>query len=244
MASTPPRRDRNDRGLRRAASSPNFSSNMHLRSGLAPDRRAHRCGCAHCGRRRWVALDEDDDVLREMRLVQIMHRRSRFKRTWTPAEFFGLAVATAARQPVRLEPGRWCPAPPPTSSPSISTASTATRSCRSTPDPIYYSQGADASLVARRGCDGTVDRQRSRAWALTSSDRAGTARNLPRQCRKALGIPAGVATALNRLAKLVRAAAGLQLAPTRWYHCEFRYAEENSACISRRARFHGRQQGN
>ena len=70
----------------------NFSSNMHLRSGLAPIAAAHRCGCAIAVGVDGLALDEDDDVLREMRLVQMMHGGLGFNRTWTPSEFFGLAV--------------------------------------------------------------------------------------------------------------------------------------------------------
>jgi len=44
-----------------------------------------------------LALDEDDDVLREMRLVQMMHGGLGFKRNWTCAEFFGLAVGNGRR---------------------------------------------------------------------------------------------------------------------------------------------------
>ncbi|WP_454620223.1 amidohydrolase family protein [Bradyrhizobium cenepequi] len=75
----------------------NFSSNMHLRSGLAPIAAAHRCGCAITVGVDGLALDEDDDVLREMRLVQMMHGGVGFKRTWTPAEFFALAIQNGRR---------------------------------------------------------------------------------------------------------------------------------------------------
>jgi len=75
----------------------NFSSNMHLRSGLAPIAAAHQCGCAIAVGVDGLALDEDDDVLREMRLVQMFHGGLGFKRTWTPAEFFGLAVANGRK---------------------------------------------------------------------------------------------------------------------------------------------------
>src|SRR4051794_31286176 len=43
----------------------NFSSNMHLRSGLAPIAAAHQCGCPIAVGVDGLALDEDDDVLRE-----------------------------------------------------------------------------------------------------------------------------------------------------------------------------------
>ena len=75
----------------------NFSSNMHLRSGLAPIAAAHECGCAIAVGVDGLALDEDDDVLREMRLVQMMHGGLGFKRTWTCPEFFGLAIANGRR---------------------------------------------------------------------------------------------------------------------------------------------------
>ncbi len=75
----------------------NFSSNMHLRSGLAPIAAAHRCGCAIAVGVDGLALDEDDDVLREMRLVQMFHGGLGFKRTWTPRQFFGLAVANGRK---------------------------------------------------------------------------------------------------------------------------------------------------
>lgn len=88
----------------------NFSSNMHLRSGLAPIAVAHRCGCRIAVGVDGLALDEDDDALREMRLVQMAHGGLGFQRTWTPAEFFGLAVrngrnATGAPGTGELEPG-------------------------------------------------------------------------------------------------------------------------------------------
>jgi cytosine/adenosine deaminase-related metal-dependent hydrolase len=75
----------------------NFSSNMRLSSGLAPIAAAHRCGCAIAVGVDGLALDEDDDVLREMRLVQMMHGGLGFKRNWTCAEFLGLAICNGRR---------------------------------------------------------------------------------------------------------------------------------------------------
>ena len=109
----------------------NFSSNLHLRSGLAPIAAAHKCGCAIAVGVDGLALDEDDDVLREMRLVQMMHGGLGFQRTWTTSEFLASPSPTAARRPARRELGARCQARRPISSPSISTGSTATRSCRS-----------------------------------------------------------------------------------------------------------------
>jgi cytosine/adenosine deaminase-related metal-dependent hydrolase len=75
----------------------NFSSNMHLRSGLAPIAAAHKCGCAIAVGVDGLALDEDDDVLREMRLVQMMHGGLGFQRTWTTSEFLALAIANGRK---------------------------------------------------------------------------------------------------------------------------------------------------
>ncbi len=75
----------------------NFSSNMHLRSGLAPIAAAHKCGCAIAVGVDGLALDEDDDILREMRLVQMVHGGLGFKQTWTPAELFALAIRNGRR---------------------------------------------------------------------------------------------------------------------------------------------------
>jgi cytosine/adenosine deaminase-related metal-dependent hydrolase len=70
----------------------NFSSNLHLHSGLAPIAAAHQCGCAIAVGVDGLALDEDDDVIREMRLVQMAHGGLGFKRTWTRPEFFSLTI--------------------------------------------------------------------------------------------------------------------------------------------------------
>jgi cytosine/adenosine deaminase-related metal-dependent hydrolase len=75
----------------------NFSSNLHLRSGLAPIAAAHKCGCAIAVGVDGLALDEDDDVLREMRLVQMMHGGLGFERTWTASEFLALAIANGRK---------------------------------------------------------------------------------------------------------------------------------------------------
>ncbi|NOJ38505.1 amidohydrolase family protein [Bradyrhizobium australiense] len=75
----------------------NFSSNLHLRSGLAPIAAAHRCGCAIAVGVDGLALDEDDDILREMRLVQMMHGGLGFERTWTASEFLALAIANGRK---------------------------------------------------------------------------------------------------------------------------------------------------
>jgi cytosine/adenosine deaminase-related metal-dependent hydrolase len=70
----------------------NFSSNLHLRSGRAPIADAHRRGCGIAIGVDGVALDEDDDAIREMRLVRIAHDGQGFERTWSNAEFLALSV--------------------------------------------------------------------------------------------------------------------------------------------------------
>lgn len=75
----------------------NFSSNLHLHSGLAPVAEAHRRGCAIAVGVDGVALDEDDDALREMRLVQMAHDGVGFERTWSRPEFLSLAIRNGRR---------------------------------------------------------------------------------------------------------------------------------------------------
>ncbi|MES2027891.1 MAG: amidohydrolase family protein [Pseudomonadota bacterium] len=70
----------------------NFSSNLHLHSGLAPIADAHRRGCPIAVGIDGIALDEDDDAIREMRLVQMAHDGLGFDRTWSRAEFLALAI--------------------------------------------------------------------------------------------------------------------------------------------------------
>src|SRR3981189_3466730 len=74
----------------------------------APIAAAHQCGCDIAVGVDGLALDEDDDVIREMRLVQLAHGGLGFKRTWTRPEFFGLALGhgrRAARGAGALGPG-------------------------------------------------------------------------------------------------------------------------------------------
>lgn len=75
----------------------NFSSNLHLRSGRAPIADAHRRGCPVTFGIDGVALDEDDDAIREMRLVRMFHDGEGFERTWRNEEFLALAVRNGRR---------------------------------------------------------------------------------------------------------------------------------------------------
>jgi cytosine/adenosine deaminase-related metal-dependent hydrolase len=88
----------------------NFSSNLHLHSGLGPIADAHRRGCAIAVGVDGAALDEDDDAIRELRLVQLAHDGLGFRRNWSRAEFLGLTVrngrrTTGAPGAGALEPG-------------------------------------------------------------------------------------------------------------------------------------------
>ena len=58
---------------RRATISVNTSSNLHLRSGIAPLPEMIKRGCRVALGLDGAALDEDDDALREMRLADLLH---------------------------------------------------------------------------------------------------------------------------------------------------------------------------
>ncbi len=75
----------------------NFSSNLHLHSGFAPIADAHRRGCRITVGIDGVALDEDDDAIREIRLVQMAHGGLGFERTWSRSEFLSLATRNGRR---------------------------------------------------------------------------------------------------------------------------------------------------
>lgn len=75
----------------------NFSSNLHLHSGFPPIADAHRRGCRVAVGIDGVALDEDDDAIREMRLVQMAHGGLGFDRAWSRREFLSLAVRNGRR---------------------------------------------------------------------------------------------------------------------------------------------------
>ena len=88
----------------------NFSSNLHLGSGLAPIADARRRGCPIAVGVDGLALDEDDDALREMRLVKLAHGGTGYRSSWSCEEFYALAVrngrsAVGAPGTGALEPG-------------------------------------------------------------------------------------------------------------------------------------------
>jgi cytosine/adenosine deaminase-related metal-dependent hydrolase len=70
------------------------SSNLHLRSGVAPIAAMLRAGCRVTLGVDGKALDEDDDALRELRLAHLLHAGTGFKQAVTREEM--LHAATAA----------------------------------------------------------------------------------------------------------------------------------------------------
>jgi cytosine/adenosine deaminase-related metal-dependent hydrolase len=70
----------------------NFGSNMQIRSGLAPVREARAAGCQVCIGMDGLAFDDDDDMLREIRLVQAVNGPWGFDGPDDRRRFLGCAV--------------------------------------------------------------------------------------------------------------------------------------------------------
>ena len=75
----------------------NTSSNLHLRSGLAPLAAMREAGCRIAMGLDGLAFDEDDDGLREMRLAAALHRGSGFDSIWDDASVWRFASANGRR---------------------------------------------------------------------------------------------------------------------------------------------------
>lgn len=90
----------------------NFSSNLHLHSGLAPIAEARRRGCAVAVGVDGIALDEDDDALREMRLVQLAHDGRGFERNWSRSAFLDEVTKTGRKSVGAPGAGRLAPGEP------------------------------------------------------------------------------------------------------------------------------------
>lgn len=87
----------------------NFSSNLHVRSGLAPIAEAHRRGCGFAIGVDGLAFDEDDDAIREMRLVQAMHGGWGLERGWSLDGFLDMTIAQGRRATGAPGSGRIAP---------------------------------------------------------------------------------------------------------------------------------------
>lgn len=75
----------------------NTSSNLGLKSGVAPVAEMLRQGCRVAMGIDGLALDEDDDALREMRLAYALHRGWGFEQTLTRAQLWGFAARNGRR---------------------------------------------------------------------------------------------------------------------------------------------------
>jgi cytosine/adenosine deaminase-related metal-dependent hydrolase len=69
----------------------NTSSNLGLKSGIAPLAEMLRQGCKVAMGLDGMAFDEDDDALREARLAYALHRGWGYDSTMTPAQLWGFA---------------------------------------------------------------------------------------------------------------------------------------------------------
>ena len=74
--------------------STNSSSNLKLRSGLAPAAKMLACGCRVAMGLDGGALDDDDDMLRELRLTHLLHLGSGFTPKVSEAEMLTVAAKT------------------------------------------------------------------------------------------------------------------------------------------------------
>jgi cytosine/adenosine deaminase-related metal-dependent hydrolase len=75
----------------------NTSSNLHLRSGIAPIPTALASGCDVAVGMDGLAFDEDDDMLREMRLTHAVHAGLGFEPTYDRREFLAATIAAGRR---------------------------------------------------------------------------------------------------------------------------------------------------
>lgn len=75
----------------------NTSSNLLLRSGIAPVAAMREAGCRIAMGLDGLAFDEDDDGLREMRLAGALHRGWGFEASWADSELWRFASATGRR---------------------------------------------------------------------------------------------------------------------------------------------------
>ena len=75
----------------------NTSSNLGLKSGIAPVAEMLKQGCRVAMGLDGMAFDEDDDALREMRLAYALHRGWGFDTTMTRAQLWGFAARHGPR---------------------------------------------------------------------------------------------------------------------------------------------------
>lgn len=91
----------------------NTSSNLRLRSGIAQLPAVHASGARFALGLDALGLDDDDDMLREMRLARLLHSAIGFEETLKPSDFLaaatahGAAVITAEPEAHSIEPGAY-----------------------------------------------------------------------------------------------------------------------------------------
>ncbi len=83
----------------------NTSSNLGIRSGIAPVAEMLRQGCRIAMGLDGLALDEDDDALREMRLTNALHRGWGYDETMSPAQLWAFAAHHGRRSVGAVDEG-------------------------------------------------------------------------------------------------------------------------------------------
>jgi cytosine/adenosine deaminase-related metal-dependent hydrolase len=81
------------------------SSNLHLRSGVAPVARMLELGCRVALGVDGKALDEDDDALRELRLGHLLHAGTGFKVAVSREQMLGIAFANGRMSVTNVDDG-------------------------------------------------------------------------------------------------------------------------------------------
>ena len=90
---------------RKVTISVNTSSNLHLRSGIAPLPEMIRRGCRVALGLDGAALDEDDDALREMRLADLLHGGSGFRTDISREQILDAILANGRRSVTNKDEG-------------------------------------------------------------------------------------------------------------------------------------------
>jgi cytosine/adenosine deaminase-related metal-dependent hydrolase len=81
------------------------SSNLHLRSGVAPVARMIEAGCRVALGIDGKAFDEDDDALRELRLAQLLHTGTGFKLAVSRGQMLRMAFANGRMSVTNVDDG-------------------------------------------------------------------------------------------------------------------------------------------
>lgn len=91
----------------------NPSSNLHLRSGIGPVAQMRVRGCRVAFGVDGRAMDEDDDMLREIRLAHLLHLGTGFKAAVTQNDILEMALVNGRRSVLnRADGGRLAPGEP------------------------------------------------------------------------------------------------------------------------------------